>query len=129
MAAEIAMKEMHRDRIKVLVVDDSAFMRTALRKMLESDPGIQVVDTSRDGEHDIEKIQRLRPDVVTLDVEMLRMNGLEALRRIMAEMPLPVIMVSSVTKRARRRPSTPSTLGQWIFSLSSFLTARWTLSR
>jgi len=84
--------------IRVLVVDDSAFMRKALGKMLESDPEIQVVGTARDGEDALRRVAELDPDLVTLDVEMPRMDGLEALRRIMATAPRPVIMVSSLTE-------------------------------
>ncbi len=84
-------------RIRVLVVDDSAFMRTAISKMVRSDSGLEVIDTARDGLEAIEKVAALRPDVVTLDVEMPRLDGISALRRIMAETPLPVIMVSSLT--------------------------------
>ncbi len=84
--------------IRVLIVDDSAFMRKALSIMLEGDPEIEVVGTARDGLEAIEKVQELKPDIVTLDVEMPRMDGLTALRRIMREHPVPVIMVSSLTQ-------------------------------
>src|SRR5690606_16302147 len=84
--------------IQVLVVDDSAFMRKALSMMLESDPGIKVVDTARDGVDALEKVRRLQPDVVTMDVEMPRMDGITALKHIMREHPRPVLMVSSLTK-------------------------------
>lgn len=83
--------------IKVLVVDDSAFMRKALSDMISSDPELKVIDTARDGIDAIEKVQKLRPDIVTLDVEMPRMGGLEALKHIMAKTPVPVLMVSSLT--------------------------------
>ncbi|MEF2144396.1 MAG: chemotaxis response regulator protein-glutamate methylesterase [Desulfovibrionaceae bacterium] len=83
--------------IKVLVVDDSAFMRKALSTMLEKDPEIKVVGTARDGEEGLEQARRLDPDVITLDIEMPRMDGLTALRHIMMEMPKPVLMVSSLT--------------------------------
>ncbi len=83
--------------IKVLVVDDSAFMRKALTSMLQEDPEIKVIGTARDGLEAIEQIQKLRPDVVTLDVEMPRMDGLTALKEIMQKCPVPVIMVSSLT--------------------------------
>ncbi len=83
--------------IKVVVVDDSAFMRKALSTMLAKDPEIEVVATARDGEEGLETIRRLQPDVVTMDIEMPRMDGLTALRHIMMEMPRPVLMVSSLT--------------------------------
>ena len=83
--------------IKVLIVDDSAFMRSALSRMLGDDSEIEVVATARDGEEGLEKIRRLKPDLVTLDLEMPRMDGLTALEKIMQEMPLPVLVVSSLT--------------------------------
>jgi two-component system chemotaxis response regulator CheB len=83
--------------ITVVVVDDSAFMRKALSTMLEKDPEIKVVAVARDGEEGLELIRRHNPDVVTLDIEMPRMDGLTALRHIMMEMPKPVLMVSSLT--------------------------------
>lgn len=83
--------------IKVVVVDDSAFMRKAISTMLAKDPEIDVVATARDGEEGLELIRKHNPDVVTLDIEMPRMDGLTALRHIMMEMPRPVLMVSSLT--------------------------------
>jgi two-component system, chemotaxis family, protein-glutamate methylesterase/glutaminase len=83
--------------IKVVVVDDSAFMRKSLAIMLESDPEIKVVAVARDGKEGIEKIRELHPDLVTMDIEMPGMDGLTALGIIMKEMPLPVLMVSSLT--------------------------------
>jgi two-component system, chemotaxis family, protein-glutamate methylesterase/glutaminase len=84
--------------IRALVVDDSAFMRKAISMMLESDPGITVVDTARDGLEAIEKVAALKPDIVTMDVEMPRMDGLTAVRRIMQTMPVPILMISSLTR-------------------------------
>ncbi|MBF0505282.1 MAG: chemotaxis response regulator protein-glutamate methylesterase [Nitrospirae bacterium] len=83
--------------VKILIVDDSAFMRNALSAMLSSDPEIKIIGTARDGIEAIEKIASLKPDVVTMDVEMPRMDGIAALKHIMATNPLPVIMVSSIT--------------------------------
>ncbi|MBZ5679064.1 MAG: chemotaxis response regulator protein-glutamate methylesterase [Acidobacteriia bacterium] len=74
-------------------------MRTALSRMIGSEPDIQVVGSARDGSEALEKIAALNPDVVTLDVEMPGLNGLETLRCIMAQSPRPVIMVSSATER------------------------------
>lgn len=85
-------------QINILVVDDSAFMRKALSMMLESDPAIKVIGTARDGAEGIEKVELLKPDLVTMDIEMPRMDGLTALRGIMAgSNPVPVMMVSSLT--------------------------------
>ncbi len=83
--------------IKVLIVDDSAFMRNTLSSMISSDPEIQIAGSARDGIEAIEKVEALKPDVVTLDVEMPRMDGVTALKHIMTKNPLPVIMVSSLT--------------------------------
>ena len=83
--------------IRVLIVDDSAFVRQALTRMLASDPEIEVVASATDGADGVAKIKELRPDVVTLDVKMPRVDGLEALRRIMAECPTPVLLLSSHT--------------------------------
>ena len=84
--------------IRVLVVDDSAFMRGALTRNIELDSRFKVIDTAVDGRDGVEKALRLNPDVVTLDVEMPVMNGLDALREIVARSSIPVIMVSSVTE-------------------------------
>jgi two-component system chemotaxis response regulator CheB len=84
-------------QIGVLIVDDSAFMRTSLSRMINSDPALFVVGTARSGEDALEKIPQLNPDVVTLEIEMSGMGGLETLRCIRARFPRPVIMVSAVT--------------------------------
>jgi two-component system chemotaxis response regulator CheB len=81
--------------IKVLVVDDSALMRKLIPQMLERDRGIRVVGTAMDGEFAIGKIAELRPDVITLDLEMPRMNGIDALRQINRKHRVPVIVVSA----------------------------------
>jgi len=83
--------------IRVLVVDDSAFMRKAIEIILAKDPDIQVVGHAGDGKEALEAIDRLDPDVVTMDVEMPRMDGITAVREIMARKPKPVLMISSVT--------------------------------
>ncbi|MBC7541907.1 MAG: chemotaxis response regulator protein-glutamate methylesterase [Candidatus Sericytochromatia bacterium] len=85
--------------IRVLIVDDSAFMRQLLRDVLSQFPEIKVVDTANNGDQALQKIQQLKPDVVTMDVEMPVMDGLTALGRIMKECPLPVVMVSSLTQQ------------------------------
>lgn len=83
---------------KVLVVDDSAFMRKLISSFIDTHPKLEVVGTARNGQDAIEKIDQLKPDVVTMDIEMPLMNGLEALKEIMSKNPLPVIMLSSTTK-------------------------------
>ncbi|NJC87312.1 MAG: chemotaxis response regulator protein-glutamate methylesterase [Methylococcaceae bacterium] len=88
--------------IRALVVDDSAFIRNAVIMMLESDPEIKVVGNARNGAEAIEKVAQLKPDVVTLDIEMPGMDGMTALRTIMEKTPVPVIMLSSLTTEGAR---------------------------
>lgn len=83
--------------IKVLVVDDSAFMRKAIENMLKKEPNIEVIGFARNGVEAIDMVQKLKPDIVTLDIEMPQMDGLTALRKILEIAPIPVIMVSSLT--------------------------------
>lgn len=85
------------NKIKVLVVDDSAFMRKAIESMISKDPELEIIGTAKNGLEAIEMNERLSPDVMTLDIEMPRMDGLTALQKIMSTKPLPVIMVSSLT--------------------------------
>jgi two-component system chemotaxis response regulator CheB len=85
--------------IRVLIADDSAVMRTELTRMLDSSPQMRVCGSARDGEEVVAKAKLLLPDVITLDVEMPLLNGVEALKRIMRECPCPVIMFSSATRR------------------------------
>ena len=85
--------------VRVLVVDDSAFMRTALSRMISSESGFEIAGTASSGSEALDKIAALDPDVVTLDVEMPGLNGLETLRQILIQSPRPVIMVSSVTEK------------------------------
>jgi two-component system chemotaxis response regulator CheB len=85
-------------KIRTLVVDDSAVMRQLLRTLLAEDAAIEIVGTAPDASIAWEKIQQLKPDVVTLDIEMPRMDGLSFLQQLMREAPLPVVMVSSLTE-------------------------------
>lgn len=84
-------------KIKVLVVDDSAFMRKVISDMISSDPNMEVVATAKNGEEALQMIVRHKPDVVTMDIEMPKMDGLTALKQIMEVSPMPVIMLSSLT--------------------------------
>ena len=84
-------------KIKVLVVDDSAFMRKVIKDLLESDPSIEVIGTARNGQDALDKIPQLQPHVITLDVEMPVLDGLDTLKEIVSTYHLPVIMLSSTT--------------------------------
>jgi two-component system chemotaxis response regulator CheB len=84
--------------VNVMVVDDSAFMRRAITKILENEADLHVVATARSGEEAIEKVTQFNPDVITMDVEMPGMGGLEAVRNIVAKDRVPIIMVSSLTR-------------------------------
>jgi len=84
-------------KIRVIIIDDSAFMRKSLTLMLQSDENIEIIGTARDGEEGYNLVKDKRPDVVTLDIEMPRMDGLTALEKIMKDCPTPVLMVSSLT--------------------------------
>ncbi|WP_285766612.1 chemotaxis response regulator protein-glutamate methylesterase [Peribacillus sp. SI8-4] len=86
------------DKVKVLIVDDSAFMRKLISEFLSEENKIEVIGTARNGKDALEKVKALQPDVVTLDVEMPIMDGLQALNLIMNECPTPVVMLSSTTK-------------------------------
>lgn len=85
------------NKIRALIVDDSAFMRKSLSILLGSDDEIEIVGTACDGLDGYEKVKQLKPDIVTLDIEMPRMDGLTALEKIMKDCPTSVIMVSSLT--------------------------------
>ncbi|MCW5937118.1 MAG: chemotaxis response regulator protein-glutamate methylesterase [Fimbriimonadaceae bacterium] len=84
-------------KLRVLVVDDSPFIRRILTDWIKAEDDFELVGTANDGAEAVEAVKRLKPDVVTMDVEMPKMDGIAALRRIMQECPTPVIMVSSLT--------------------------------
>ncbi len=86
-------------KIRVLLADDSALMRRELKRLIEGDPRLEVVASARDGVEAVEQTKALDPDVVALDVNMPRMDGMTALQHIMAEAPHPVVMVSSLTQK------------------------------
>ena len=85
--------------IRVLIVDDSSFMRQELTRLISDDPEIEVIGTAFDGAHALKKIAALKPDVVTLDIEMPQMDGLTALKHIMITNPVPVVIISSLTQK------------------------------
>ena len=85
------------NKIKVMVVDDSALMRKLLSEILAKDQELEVVNTAMDGLFALKKISQARPDVITLDLDMPRMDGLTALRYIVNDYHIPVVLVSSLT--------------------------------
>lgn len=85
-------------KVKVLIADDSALMRKALKRIIESDPKFEVIASARDGEDAVEKARSLQPDVITMDVNMPKMDGLTALQIIVEEEIAPVVVVSSLTR-------------------------------
>lgn len=87
------------DRIKVLIIDDSAVVRQALSQVLASDATIEVMEPARDPFVAASRIEKEKPDVITLDVEMPRMDGLTFLKKLMSQHPIPVVMCSSLTRQ------------------------------
>lgn len=83
-------------KYKVLVVDDATFMTKAISDLLESDPEIEVIGVARNGLEGLKKIKELHPDVITLDIDMPVMDGLQAVRHIMIEAPVPIVVLSSL---------------------------------
>lgn len=90
---------MAENTVKVLIVDDSAVVRNTLSKELSKDPGLEIIGTAPDPYVARDKIVKLKPDVVTLDIEMPRMDGITFLKKLMHHYPLPVIIVSSLTPK------------------------------
>ncbi len=83
--------------VRVLIVDDSGFFRRRLTEIFATDPGIEVVGTAANGQEAVDQVARLKPDVITMDIEMPVMDGITAVRRIMAARPTPILMFSSLT--------------------------------
>ncbi len=97
--------------IRVLIADDSAFMRKVLSDMFASQPDFEVAGTARNGQETVDKVMQLSPDLVTLDVNMPVMDGLEALDIIMKEHPMPVVMLSSLTQKGTEQTVKALALG------------------
>jgi two-component system chemotaxis response regulator CheB len=93
---------MNQKKVRVVIVDDSAFMRTAIERMLRSSSSIEIVGTASNGVEAIELTRRLRPNVITMDIEMPVMDGLQALKEIMRMYPTPVIVVSSLSSKGAK---------------------------
>ena len=103
------------DRVRVLVVDDSALMRKMIPQILSRDPQIEVIGTAMDGAFGLKKIAELRPHVVTLDLNMPRMDGVEMLRAITGKHHVPVIIVTSQTEESTRSALKALALGAFEF--------------
>ncbi len=103
--------------VRAVVADDSPFVCRLLTQYLESDPDIRVVQTAHDGAQAIEATRRLKPDVLTLDLNMPVLNGLEALKRIMTERPTPAVLISGVSRAAAERTRQGFALGAVDFVL------------
>lgn len=86
-------------KIRVIIADDSSFICSLLTSYLQSDPEIEVVGVAKNGKEAVEKVKELRPDVITLDLEMPIMSGLEAIDKIMTETPIPTIVITGVSKQ------------------------------
>jgi len=89
-------------KTRILIVDDSSFMRMAIRSILSKEPNLDIVGTAADGVEGVEKAIALKPDLITMDVEMPRMDGIAALKQIMAKAPTRVIMVSTLTNEGAK---------------------------
>lgn len=92
----------HQTKTRILIVDDSSFMRMAIRSVLSKEPSFDIVGTAADGAEGVEKAISLKPDLITMDVEMPRMDGIAALKQIMAKAPTKVIMVSTLTNEGAK---------------------------
>lgn len=97
--------------VRVLVCDDSAVMRKAISRIVESQRGFELVGIARNGREAVEKVKELKPDAVTMDIEMPELDGLGALRRIMTECPTPVLMCSTLTSEGSHAALTALRLG------------------
>jgi two-component system chemotaxis response regulator CheB len=109
-------------RIKVLIVDDSAFARYTISKNICSDGNIEIMGTSHDGYDAIKKVKLLKPDVVTMDIQMPHLDGLQALEKIMSDCPTPTIMLSSLTSEGAEATIKALELGAVDFFLKPSLT-------
>jgi len=89
-------------KIKVLVVDDSSFFRRRVSEIINADPEMEVIDTAKNGQEAIDKAKLLRPDVITMDIEMPVLDGISAVKAIMANNPIPILMFSSLTHQGAK---------------------------
>ncbi|KAB2952967.1 chemotaxis-specific protein-glutamate methyltransferase CheB [Heliorestis acidaminivorans] len=108
----------------VLVVDDSSFMRRSISRMIEQDEALFVIAIARNGKEALEKVERLRPDLVTLDIEMPEMDGLQALAKIMKDYPVPVVILSNHAEKGAQNSVRALELGALDVFLKSKLIQR-----
>ncbi len=109
------MRDKARKKIKVLVVDDTALMRRIIGDIIQQESDFELLDTAFDGEDALKKIERYRPDVVTLDLEMPKLDGIATLQRIMSEEPRPVIVISSYTQQGSNKTMEALSCGAFDF--------------
>lgn len=102
-------------KIKILIVDDSAFMRKVIKDILETDPDLEVIGIARNGQDALEKLPQLNPNVITLDVEMPVLDGLSTLEKIVENYSIPVVMLSSTTKTGTENTLTALEKGAFDF--------------
>lgn len=108
-------------KYKVLIVDDSAFMRKGISMVVEKSDEFEIIGVARNGKEAVEKVQSLRPNVVTMDIEMPEMNGIDALKQIMNECPTPVVMLSALTDDGTKASMEALEIGAVDFFLKSNL--------
>jgi two-component system chemotaxis response regulator CheB len=101
------------NKIKVMIVDDSAVVRQVNRETLEREPDIEVIGAAIDPIYALEKMKVQWPDVLVIDIEMPRMDGLTFLKKIMAEHPTPTIVCSSLAEKGAARPWMPWRPARW----------------
>lgn len=114
-------------KFKVLIVDDSAFMRKLIKNVIITDPMFEIVGVARNGKETIEQLAKWKPDVITMDVQMPEMDGLQTLAWIMREHPMPVIMLSSVTQSGAKETIRALELGAFDFVAKPAMTIAYSL--
>ena len=93
---------MSYQEVKVMIIDDSALVRKVLKEIINNIPGMRVASIAKDPIQAVEKIKKEKPDVITLDLQMPRMDGLTFLKRLMSSKPIPVVVISSLSKKGSK---------------------------